>query len=262
MTNGHARARPAVDRHLTMATTPNNKANDPRPQSRPQAYRPDEQHPGEAATPLLATKLWRTSGSSPTQQCSKGRSSRSSTIRVVAHAENGDRGPAAGCRPQRRPDRRNVVQDRCQSSQSSGLAEIAGGYRRGLRQPTTGRIAAQAWTSELGGSGRAETGKSPGSAPSHPSGMRPRTGARRRRAAPGHLQATHLLWRTTEPRCGDPGRRHRERDRSHRGWSHGERASSEARGQGPGAGQGVHHLDSPTERCLEDAAGGTTRRRW
>ena len=173
MTNGHALARPTVDRHLTMATTPNNKANDPRPQSRPQAYRPDEQHPGEAATPLLATKLWRTSRSSPTQQCSKGRSSRSSTIRVVAHAENGDRGPAAGCRPQRRPDRRNVVQDRCQSSQSSGLAEIAGGNRRGLRQPTTGRIAAQAWTSELRGSGRAETGKSPGSAPSHPSGMRP-----------------------------------------------------------------------------------------
>jgi hypothetical protein len=138
MTNGHALARPPVDRHLTMATTPNKKPNGPRPQARPQADRPDEQHPGEAATPLLATKLWRTSRSSPTQQCAKGRSSRSSTIRVVAHAENGDRG-----------------------------------NRRGLRQPTIGRIAAQAWTSELRGSGRAETGKSPGSAPSHPSGMRP-----------------------------------------------------------------------------------------
>jgi hypothetical protein len=35
MTNGHASARPIVDRHLTMATTPNNKANGPRAQSLP-----------------------------------------------------------------------------------------------------------------------------------------------------------------------------------------------------------------------------------
>jgi hypothetical protein len=136
-----------------------------------------------------------------TPQCSKARTSRSSTILVVARGKSGDRGACDRASAAAASGSADAVGERFQASELSGLPAPACGNCRGPRP--------QAWTSEFCGNRRElRPGKTLVDAPSHPAPPRPRASGRSRRAI-GHLDAMHLR-AYDRTRCGDPVRRHRE----------------------------------------------------